>query len=133
MDLSNTTMFQMFEKRMSHSLERQRVLSENVANVNTPKFRPSDVRGLDFKKMLQQSTAGLPTAKTSAGHIEGTRLPQKFRSDIDRKPNEVLISGNQVSLEDEMAKIAETQGLYSLTVQLYDKHTQMLKTAVTKP
>ena len=48
MPISDMPIFSMLRTRMQWHQERQRVLAENVANADTPKFRPRDLKPLDF-------------------------------------------------------------------------------------
>ena len=48
MDLQNLTLFQMSEEKMRWLAQRQSVLSENIANANTPDYMPSDLKPLKF-------------------------------------------------------------------------------------
>ncbi len=51
-DPMNMTIFAMMKSRLQELGERQKVISENVANVSTPGFVPSDVDEASFSKTL---------------------------------------------------------------------------------
>ena len=55
----------------------------------------------------------------------GTRRPAR-----ERKPYETVPSGNAVSLEEQMMKVADTAGQYQLITNLYRKQIGMIKTAL---
>ena len=46
MDLSSMGVFKLMAKKMDWLTQRQEVLAQNVANVDTPKFKPDD--SIDF-------------------------------------------------------------------------------------
>ena len=48
MAISDVPILSMLRTRMQWHQERQRVLAENVANSDTPKFRPRDLKELKF-------------------------------------------------------------------------------------
>jgi flagellar basal-body rod protein FlgB len=83
MRVGDTTM-STIEWALSAESERQRVTSNNIANVNTPNFRSSRV---DFESSLSSAMAsGGRDAPTVSTHQAGT--PQN-------------INGNDVALEEE--------------------------------
>jgi len=132
MDLSQTKLFNMLKHRMEHSTERQRVISENMANLNTPGYQSKDIKQPTFKQTLREASSLTPTP-THTDHMQGTRAPEKFRSRNERKPFESFISENAVSMEDQMAKMSETTGAHQLATTLYKKSTDMMRAAVAKP
>jgi len=61
MDLSKMTIFKMVNKRMDFLSQRQKVLSENVANADTPKYHPKDLKPIDFRAMVRTEQNNLST------------------------------------------------------------------------
>ena len=55
MDLQNLSLYQMSEEKMRWLAQRQSVLSQNIANANTPNYMPSDVEPLKFKEFVGES------------------------------------------------------------------------------
>lgn len=118
--------------RMEWHQARQRVLAENVANSDTPNYRPRDLAEPDFDRALAGATGGLSMARTSALHISASGDSAAFggRNSIDGY--EVRPAGNAVNLEDEMQKAAQAQGEYTTATTLYSKSLALLKTAIGK-
>jgi flagellar basal-body rod protein FlgB len=119
-------------KRLSWLGQRQQVLANNVANADTPGYRARDLKAMkavSFKRMLGGG-AKLGMAATNAGHLAGqSRKPAA--SAVDKADShEIVISGNSVSLEEEMMKVGKTMMDYQLTINLYRKHISMIKTAL---
>ena len=132
MDLSQTTLFQMFEKRFAHTAQRQRILSQNMANLNTPGYNASDLKPLEFKNELKRTSDLTPVA-TSPKHLSGVKGQQAFRAESDRNPEDPLISENGVALEDQLMKMSEASGMHALVTTLYAKQTDMVKLSIQKP
>jgi flagellar basal-body rod protein FlgB len=114
--------------RMQWHQARQKVLAQNVANADTPGFRPSDV------KSPVPQRGGLNATQpvlTQAGHMTITGGVNGFDG---RNPNrfETTPSGNGVNLEDEMIKVAQNQSDYQLAASLYSKSLMLLKMAIGK-
>ena len=54
MPISDIPIFSMLRTRMQWHQERQKVLAENVANADTPNFKPKDLVPLDFGRQGPQ-------------------------------------------------------------------------------
>ncbi len=131
MAISELPIFAMLRTKMHWHQERQRLLAENVANADTPHYRPHDLKEPEFQKSAPAAmVVGL--VRTDAGHIAGQGLsPPKFRAD---RPGgfETRPTGNSVALEDEMLKVAANQMDYQQASTLYAKSLGLLKTAIGK-
>ena len=133
MSVADLPLFSVLKSRMRWLEERQKVLAENVANADTPRYRTRDLKQLDFNAELNATAqAQMRLTATSPGHIaapasEATAYPQGPRGGFETKP-----SGNAVVLEDEMMKIAQTQMDHQTVTSLYARGLAMLKTAIGK-
>jgi flagellar basal-body rod protein FlgB len=93
-------------------LERHSVLSSNVAHVDTPGYKPSDlarVEDVDFNSVFS-----VELAKTQPGHLpggQGNAGPLHGRVFEDLSAG-VGNDGNYVSLDREAAKVAANQLRY---------------------
>jgi flagellar basal-body rod protein FlgB len=134
MAISDIPMLSALRTRMQWHQERQRVLSENVANSDTPNFRPRDL--VEPKFDAEGSSVGgaggsLALMRTSANHIVPSGSPDSF--DQDRKVGfETRPAGNAVNLEDEMLKVASNQMDYAAVTSLYSSRLHVLKVAIGK-
>jgi flagellar basal-body rod protein FlgB len=129
MPISNIPIFAMLRTRMQWHQERQRVLAENVANADTPNFRPRDLAPPKFDN--RAPAAGLTLVRTDPGHITGANAGGGSQFQSDRKEgSEIRPGGNAVSLEDEMLKVAANQMDYQAATTLYSRSLGLLKTAV---
>jgi flagellar basal-body rod protein FlgB len=129
MDLQQFTLFGMIKDQMSWASKREQVLSRNIANADTPRYLPSDIKPLDFKETLAD-VAAPQMAVTNANHLSGTPVPtSRFRAEKVRAPEEIKPDGNGVTLEDQVMKIGETKGKFDMAANLYQKHLTLLKLA----
>ena len=131
MDLDKIPLFKAMSQRMTWLNERQSVLAQNVANADTPNYRPSDLKAPSFKELMGRSNTRLKMATTEGNHLTGIGADAPFRAEPDRKA-ELSPSGNGVKLEDEMLKVSGTATDYQLTTTLYKQHIAMLKTVLGK-
>jgi len=118
--------------RMQWHQQRQKVLAENIANSDTPNFKPQDL--VEPKFTPAGSPAGamgaLTLARTDAGHM---MLPGSSDSFDGRKSfYGTRPAGNSVSMEDEMMKVAANQMDYQAATSLYSKSLGLLMTAIGK-
>jgi len=134
MDLNKLTLFGMVKGRMGWLARRQEVLAQNVANADTPKYKPQDLKSLNFQDMMKkQQQTQLNVVTTSPLHMSGARrATSPFAGEENRTPYETAPDGNAVVLEEQMGKIGETQMEYQLTNELYRKHIGMIKIALGK-
>jgi flagellar basal-body rod protein FlgB len=128
MGISDIPILSMLRMRMQWHQERQRVLAENVANADTPNYRPRDLAPPNFENTLQ--TVSLALATTEPGHISGDGGTQ-FAETTDQR-YEVRPRGNAVNHEDEMLKLAGNQMDYDAVASLYTHSLALIKTAVDK-
>jgi flagellar basal-body rod protein FlgB len=113
------------ERRLSWLDGRQRVLAENVANADTPRYRARDVA--PFARLLADA-AGPDLARTNAAHIApqgGSLRPRADRMAMERTPD-----GNGVSLDEQALRIAETDSQHSLAMSLHRKYLALFRTAL---
>lgn len=130
MPISDLPIFSMLRTRMQWHQERQRILSENVANADTPLYRPSDLAALEFPRALATAGQSVTLARTDPGHLGANSSAARFAS--RGFVSEVRPAGNAVNLEDEMMKVASNQMDYQAAVSLYSRSLALFKTALGK-
>ena len=97
----------------SHAGERLGVIAGNVANADTPGYRTRDIA--DFSTTFADLSEGMRA--TRPGHIDSKATRPKgesFASGGDGAPN-----GNDVSLELEMMKTAQTRQDHDMALAIY--------------
>jgi flagellar basal-body rod protein FlgB len=131
MPISEIPIFSMLRTRMQWHQERQRVLAENVANSDTPNFRPHDLAPLDFTRGGPRSPT-VALATTDPAHLAGFGGGgTSFASDRDG-PFEIRPAGNGVDHEDQMTRVASNQLDYQTATTLYSRGLNLIKTAIGK-
>ena len=133
MSISDLPVLSALRTKMQWQQARQRVLSENVSNANTPNFKPRDLVEPKFGPAGTQTGAmgSLAMMRTSASHIAPGRASASF--DINNKAGfQTKPAGNAVSLEEEMMKVSANQMDYAAVTSLYSKSLHLLKTAIGK-
>jgi flagellar basal-body rod protein FlgB len=119
-------LFDLAEKRLTWVDQRQTLLSQNIANANTPGFQAKDM--LPFAQTLAQVAPDL--VRTNAMHLTGPA--GKLRIDAKHRPHDRAIDGNAVSMEEQLTKVADTEGAQSLTENLYHKYMGLFRLTIGK-
>jgi len=130
MDLSKFPVFRMMTGKMRWLSSRQGVLSQNVANADTPKYHAKDLKEVDFRKSEGAASFRVELARTDPAHFGRTGAKGDVQSVRDRNPYETLPTGNAVVLEEQLIKVAQTKHDYELMTRLYRKHLQMFQIAL---
>ncbi len=130
MPISDIPILSMLRTRMQWHQERQRVLAENVANADTPNFRPRDLTQPQFDRPVQ-GAAHVALARTDASHITGSNGGggSKFGSS-EQSGTEIRPAGNAVSLEEEMIKVAANQMDFQAATAIYTRSLGLIKMAI---
>jgi flagellar basal-body rod protein FlgB len=131
MPISQIPLFSMLRTKMQWHQERQRLLAENVANADTPKFKARDLAPPAIERT--QPAAALALARSSSAHLAGPSGSAAAQFQLDRHGGfEVRPGGNAVNLEEEMLKVAANQMDYQAATALYARGLGLLKTALGK-
>lgn len=114
------------ERRLAWVDRRQKVVAQNIANVDTPGYQSRDI--VPFEKVLA-GQAGPALAQTHAGHLSspGGNGP---RARKDRHFAEVSPDGNAVSLDTQALKVAENDQAHALAFGLYKRFQAMIKASL---
>jgi flagellar basal-body rod protein FlgB len=128
MALGGISLFQALGDKMRWHQSRQGVLAENVANADTPGYVERDLKAYSFEDSMK-SIATVTTSTTSPMHISASSGGLgAFGS--ESSPFEITPSGNGVTLEDEMMKVAGNDMDYQAVTALYTRSIRLLKTAI---
>ncbi|ANP44964.1 flagellar basal body rod protein FlgB [Candidatus Viadribacter manganicus] len=136
MDLANTPFFGLLRARLDNLSERQRLISENIANASTPGYRPRDVDTSGFERMVAAASSGhggVTIARTNAGHMSPNGAGSGGANIITRDDSETTIDGNAVVLEEQMARAAQTRMDFETGIALYQKGLELVRLAARAP
>nr|WP_206110161.1 flagellar basal body rod protein FlgB [Paenibacillus aquistagni] len=122
--------FKQLEGALQAASARQNVISNNLANVDTPHFKRSEVQ---FESLLrEQLTGGTLTGRlTNAKHIPigPSQSVPKWQAVTDQS-TVVGNNGNNVSIDVEMANEAENQLKYYTYIRQINHDINMKRTAM---
>ena len=135
MAITDVPILSMLRTKMSWAQERQKVLAQNVANSDTPNYRGRDLVAPKFEDSVavaSRTVDQVVLAATEPGHIGGTSLGGGSTYGTTKGGYEIRPTGNSVSLEDEMMKVASNQMEYQAATALYTRSLGLLKVALGK-
>lgn len=115
--------FALAQQRLAWIGARQSVLAQNIANADTPDYRPRDIS--PFAAVL--AGAQLAPATTQPNHLTGRGLLAAYTR---TQPQERVPDGNGVSIETELTKVAEGETNAALTGNLWKTYMNMYMTAL---
>lgn len=133
MAITDLPLLGMLKTRMRWHQARQSVLAENIANADTPDFRPSDLKPMDKGvAMRKPGLAPVAAARTHKSHIAGPVMgPQGSGfARTGAKGWETTPAGNSVVLEEQMIKVSANQFDFQMASTLYSRSLGLLKTAI---
>lgn len=99
--------------------QKHRVILSNVANIDTPGFKPSE---LSFAHELD-SARKVRITQTNPGHLGGKTGADSLRYDLRE-------SDAQVKLDTEMANLSENHLMYNATVEILSRKFKSLQTTL---
>ena len=115
---------------------RQDMISSNIANADTPFYKPRDVRfeeALVAKKadLLKDSSNKLTLAQTDANHIpfkdeKSSHIPTTFFRDGHMARND----GNSVDIDVETTEMSKNSVMFNALVQANKKDSMIFKSVI---
>lgn len=125
----------MLEAFMQLTTARQEILSQNVANANTPGFLGQEIpipkNFSDFVKSSSSSN-GISLTVTNSKHLTGSKPKIKFKSYIDPDAGSLKPNGNNVDLATQAKKTSQNAVLYETALKAYNGTSSLIETAVSK-
>jgi flagellar basal-body rod protein FlgB len=122
----------LLSRRLDWLGQRQSVLADNVANADTPAFRPRDI--VPFEQALAATSRAVPLARTAAAHLPAAAAAEPGGPGTMRiRPYETTPAGNGVVIEEQLHKLGATQLDHQLATGIYGKQVAMLKLVLQGP
>ncbi|HZG76741.1 MAG TPA: flagellar basal body rod protein FlgB [Paenibacillus sp.] len=128
----NGSHFRLLERTLDAASLRQAVIANNIANVDTPRYKRSEVQ---FESLLQQSMTGTPGSivgrRTDPRHIYIGRGGKEIEAKVTIDENSVMNNNlNNVDIDSEMSEMAKNQLRYNTLVQQVSHEIKLVKTAL---
>ena len=112
--ITDLELLKTYSAMAQHAARRHEVLARNIANADTPGYKAQDIEAFaEMYKAAQRGGAELnvDSAKEIRMAVFGAESP----------------NGNNVSLEDQMLKTAETKGQHDMALAIYRKTLDLMR------
>ena len=126
-------LFQLLSGRASFLQARHAVLTQNVANADTPRYQPKDLVEPDFASALKKQPSGVPPVtveRTRAAHLAGISNITTTSGKTSIEGFEVAPSGNAVLIEEQLRMMGGAARGYQLATSVYAKYVGLMRTAI---
>ncbi len=146
MTIENISLLKALDTKMDYLNQRQRVIAQNVANADTPGYKPRDLEKPDFSNLMKMLSAEkgtatvrpvTVTARTTGSNqikLTGQRTANDssgdFKEIIQKDTYEVAPGGNAVIIEEQLINANRTMMDYNLMSNILQKQIGLLRTAV---
>lgn len=108
--------------------QRVKLISENLANADTPNFKARDI---DFRQALKQAEGGQGTLRTTrSNHLQTAGNSLDRAAVLYRVPSSPSLDGNTVETQREQAKFAEATVQYQTALNFLGSRIQGLIGAI---
>ncbi len=132
MTIQDIGLMQALGAKMDYLGLRQNVISQNVANADTPGYQAQEIQKADFSSFLKDagSVRNVSLAATDEGHLgaKGETVNVKMRD--NKEPYEVTPSGNAVVLEEQLIDSSKNAMDYTLMLNIYQKQVGLFRIAL---
>ncbi len=112
-------------KAASASQTRNEVITNNLANVNTPNYKRQDV---SFESFLQNAVAGNPSLDTAIRNVRMDSLNPNIYTDTEALS--YRLDGNNVDIDTENAYLAQNQIRYYTLVDSISQEFSRIKSVL---
>jgi flagellar basal-body rod protein FlgB len=123
----NLTLFRMAHAMASHAGTRQAVIAQNIANADTPGYRPRDL--VPFADMIT-GRGDLVTRATRASHLDAIDPINSPRIIDAKATGQNNPNGNGVSLEEQMLHAVDVKRQHDRALAIYKFSLGMLRSSL---
>ena len=122
------------EQMASFTEARQKVIAENIANVDTPGYRNKKVDAAGFQQALAQAldgSRGDAIGKVSSDQVQYDQAGHMvLRPDVESADNLMFHDGTNGQIERDMTEMSRNQILNQMSVDMLRHHYRMIETAI---
>lgn len=110
----NDPTYHLIKKGLDVSAIRQKTISSNISNLNTPDYK---VNKVEFEKHLTNATNKIALNKTHQMHY-GIRTLEDINPTVEKRETTFLNdNGNNVDIDYEMSELAANEIYHNILVQ----------------
>lgn len=136
MGLNISRAHNLMQEAMDYRAARQDMIASNIANVDTPNYRPRDIR---FEEALAQKSAelyadksnSLQMTQTSGAHLSGFSTSSETKATtFFRDGHTARNDGNSVDLDVESSELAKNSTMFNALTAAIKKDSMIFKSVI---
>lgn len=121
--------YDLIKKGLDVASLRQKTISSNIANINTPNYK---VNKVEFEEYLSKATKGIKMKKTHHMHF-GVDNSNGIEPEVKKRTTTSLNdNGNNVDIDLEMTELAANEIFYNVLVQQINAKLSNLNYVINK-
>ena len=134
--LQITKSHELMKEALDYRAMRQDMIASNIANADTPFYRPKDIRFEEKlleekRKVFGEESHKLELAKTSSKHLEGVDEKDSSRAQIFFRDGHMARNdGNSVDLDVETSEMAKNSIMYNALVNGMKKQAAIFRAVI---
>jgi len=131
LDLFSIPLIVSLVKGLDAGALRQRVIANNIANINTPNFKKSTVA---FESLLKKALGHghIPMNTTHPRHFGGTPLLAELQPEVNlNNTTSMRTDGNNVDIDEEMTNLAANTIQYQALSRGLSEQYSLLRLVIT--
>ncbi|MCF6339792.1 MAG: flagellar basal body rod protein FlgB [Sulfurimonas sp.] len=123
-------------KALDYRAMRQDMISSNIANVDTPFYRPRDIRFeealiYEKNKILNKNSPKLELAQTNASHITPKDEENIFKPTVYFRDGHMARNdGNSVDLDVETTEMSKNAIMFNAVINTGKKSSRIFKSVI---
>lgn len=136
MSIEVSSTHNLIAKALDYRSIRQDMISSNIANADTPFYKPRDIRFEDAlaaekAKILNQGSSKLDIAQTNSAHIPLQNESTSYRAKtFFRDGHMARNDGNSVDLDVETTEMSKNSVMFSALVNAMKKDTMIYRSVI---
>jgi flagellar basal-body rod protein FlgB len=124
------------KEALNHRAVRQDLISSNIANIDTPFYKPKDI---NFEQMLAKKAQEefgekkpeLKLAKTTGSHLDKYESQDSSKATLFFRDGHLARNdGNSVDLDVEMGELSKNDIMYKALINGLKKNSAIMRTVI---
>lgn len=125
----NDLSYDLIKKGLDVGALRQKSISSNIANINTPNYK---VNKVEFEEQLSKAISGIAMKKTHSQHF-GLDNIKDVQAVVKKRETTMLNdNGNNVDIDLEMTELAANEIYYNVLIQQLNSRLGNLNYVINK-
>lgn len=118
-------------RALDYGSAKQQAIANNMSNVNTPGYKRKDVPFTSLMQDAEDSFDTLSMRKSNPRHMDAGETDPLTPTIVTDSSGSMRLDGNNVDIDVEAGRLAETQIFYQGAAQLLQSHYSAIKYVIS--